>query len=159
RSGAHPPALYEDLWRTILSRASWQGELINRRKDGSLFDASITISPIVDTQGQLTHFVGICRDVSERKQLERQLLQAQKMQSVGTLAGGVAHEFNNLLAGIQGYAALGLREPGLTEPLREFLNYVVDLSDRAADLTRQLLAFARKPALRREPTPMEALVR
>ncbi len=159
KSGIHPREFYADLWRTILSRASWQGELTNRRKDGSLYDVSLTVSPIVDAQGQLTHFVGIYRDVSERKQLERQLLQAQKMQSVGTLAGGVAHEFNNLLAGIQGYAALGLREPGLTPNLREFLDFVVNLSDRAADLTRQLLAFARKPALSRQPTIMDDLVR
>jgi PAS domain S-box-containing protein len=159
KSQAHPPAIYAELWRTVLSRASWQGELTNRRKDGSLFDVSLTVSPIVDGQGQLTHFVGICRDISERKLLERQLLQAQKMQSVGTLAGGVAHEFNNLLAGIQGYASLALREPGLTEPLREFLNFIVSLSDRAAGLTRQLLAFARKPALSRQPTRMEDLVR
>jgi PAS domain S-box-containing protein len=159
KSGTQPPELFADMWRTILSRASWQGELVNRRKDGSLFDVSLTISPILDGQGQLTHFVGICRDVSERKQLERQLLQAQKMQSIGTLAGGVAHEFNNLLAGIQGYAALGLREPGLTPAVREFLSFIVDLSERAAGLTRQLLAFARKPALRREPTSMADLVR
>jgi PAS domain S-box-containing protein len=159
RSGMHPPEYYGGLWGTILARASWQGELTNRRKDGSLFDVSLTVSPIVDPRGQLTHFVGIYRDVSERKQLERQLLQAQKMQSVGTLAGGVAHEFNNLLAGIQGYAVLGLREAGLTQPLREFLQFIVNLSDRAASLTRQLLAFARKPTLSRQPTPMEDLVR
>src|SRR5262249_44727172 len=61
--------------------------------------------------------------------------------------------------GIQGYASLGLREPGLGEPLREFLGYIVNLSERAAGLTRQLLAFARKPALRREPTQMGELVR
>src|SRR5207237_10024982 len=93
------------------------------------------------------------------KQLERQLRQAQKMQSVGTLAGGVAHEFNNLLAGINGYAALGLREPGLDPSLREFLQSIVDLSERAALLTRQLLAFARKPALIRRPTAIPELVR
>jgi nitrogen-specific signal transduction histidine kinase/ActR/RegA family two-component response regulator len=107
----------------------------------------------------MTHFVGIYRDVTEHKKLERQLLQAQKMQSVGTLAGGVAHEFNNLLAGIQGYAALGLREAGLTPPLKEFLQYIVELSDRAANLTRQLLAFARKPNLSPQPTLMENLMR
>jgi PAS domain S-box-containing protein len=159
KSGTHGVEFYAGLWRTILAGASWQGELTNRRKDGSLFDASLTVSPIVDERGRLTHFVGICRDVSERKQLERQLLQAQKMQSVGTLAGGVAHEFNNLLAGIQGYAALGLREAGVSAPVREFLSLIVGLSDRAARLTRQLLAFARKPALRRQPTRLAELVR
>src|SRR5581483_10147066 len=127
RSGVHPPAVYEQLWRTIQSRATWQGELTNRRKDGTLIEVSLTVSPIVNTQGQMTHFVGIQRDVSERKQLERQLIQAQKMQSVGTLAGGVAHEFNNLLAGINGYASLALRETNLDATLREFLQSIVDL--------------------------------
>src|SRR5206468_7461598 len=90
--------------------------------------------------------------------MERQLFHAQKMQSVGTLAGGVAHEFNNLLAGIQGYAALGLREKNLTPTSREFFQKIVDLSDRAANLTRQLLAFARKPALSRQPMTMARLM-
>ncbi|HZY84601.1 MAG TPA: response regulator [Gemmataceae bacterium] len=159
KSGTHPAEVYAAIWRAVLARRSWQGELSNRRKDGSLFQASLTISPIVDHQGRLTHFVGIQRDVSEHKALERQLLQAQKMQSVGTLAGGVAHEFNNLLAGINGYAALGLREGGLSPTLRQFLEHVVDLSERAAGLTRQLLAFARKPALSRQRTSMVNLVR
>jgi PAS domain S-box-containing protein len=159
KSGAHPAAFYVSMWQTILhERSSWQGELVNRRKDGTPFDTWLTISPILDSQGALTHFVGIYRDISERKLLERQLLHAQKMQSVGTLAGGVAHEFNNLLAGIQGYAALGLREPDLTEAAREFLQYIVQLSDRAANLTRSLLAYARKPALTRQPTEMAKLL-
>jgi two-component system, cell cycle sensor histidine kinase and response regulator CckA len=158
KSGLHPPAFFAAMWGTILNRDSWHGELINRRKDGTLFDASLTVSPIVDARGALTHFVGIYRDISERKHLQRQLLQAQKMQSVGTLAGGVAHEFNNLLAGIQGYADLGLREAGLTPPLREFLQFIVQLAHRAANLTRALLAYARKPALSRQPTRMARLV-
>ena len=152
KSHAHPPEYYAGMWRTVLGRNSWQGEVTNRRKDGTLLSTSMTISPIVDNQGRLTHFVGIQRDITEHKQLERQLLQAQKMQSVGTLAGGVAHEFNNLLAGINGYAALGLREAGLPPTVREFLQNIVSLSERAATLTRQLLAFARKPALSRRRT-------
>jgi PAS domain S-box-containing protein len=151
--------LYADLWRTILARASWQGELSNRRKDGSLLDVSLTVSPILDPRGQLTHFVGIHRDISDRKGLERQLLQAQKMHSVGTLAGGIAHEFNNLLAGISGYASLGLREPGAPPAVRQFLEQIVDLAERAASLTRQMLAFARKPALSRRPLAIEELIR
>ncbi len=158
KSDLHPRELFEEMWRTILARASWQGELINKRKDGTLLDTSLTISPIVDSRGQLTHFVGIYRDISERKLMERQLFQAQKMQSVGTLAGGVAHEFNNLLAGIQGYASLGLREPGAPAAIKEFLDFIVKLSERAANLTRQLLAFARKPALRRQSTPIKSLL-
>jgi PAS domain S-box-containing protein len=159
KSGSHPPELYVEMWRTILARGSWQGELTNRRKDGSLIQTSMTISPIVDHQGRLTHFVGIQRDITAHKQLERQLLQAQKMQSVGTLAGGVAHEFNNLLAGINGYASLGLREPNISPTVREFFQNVVSLSERAAGLTRQLLAFARKPALVRQRTLIVDLVR
>jgi PAS domain S-box-containing protein len=155
----HSPEAHDRLWRTVRARCSWQGELTNRRKDGSLVDVSLTVSPILDGQGRLTHFVGIQRDITDWKFLERQLLQAQKMQSVGTLAGGVAHEFNNLLAGINGYAALGLREAGLTGPVREFLQNIVDLSERAASLTRQMLAFARKPALTRHPTRIHELVR
>src|SRR5262249_47212750 len=83
-----------------------------------------------DHQGRLTHFVGIQRDVTEHKALERQLLQAQKMQSVGTLAGGVAHEFNNPLAGINGYAALGLREPGAGAVLPQFLEHIARTAPR-----------------------------
>jgi two-component system cell cycle sensor histidine kinase/response regulator CckA len=156
---AQPPGLFEALCPTILARKSWQGELTLRRKDQNPVEASLSVSPIFTREGQLTHFVAILRDNTERKHMERQLLQAQKMQSIGTLAGGVAHEFNNLLAGINGYAALGLREPNLGGQLREFLRHIVDLSERAALLTRQLLAFARKPALTRRPTPMLELVR
>ncbi len=152
KSDVHSRDFFSDMWQTILKRNSWQGELVNRRKDGTFIDSSLTISPILDNRGQLTHFVGIFRDVSERRQLERQLLQAQKMQSIGTLAGGIAHEFNNLLAGIQGYAALGVREADLSDSTREYLNFIIQLTDRAAQLTRQLLAFARKPALSRQPT-------
>lgn len=159
KSGLHPPEFYAGMWQTILSRRSWQGEVINRRKDGALVDMSLTISPIMDSHGQLTHFVAIYRDIRERKQLERQLLHAQKMQSVGTLAGGVAHEFNNLLAGIQGYADLSLRDPNLPAQVREFLQYLLQLTARAAHLTRQLLAFARRPTLSRQPLSLEPLLR
>src|SRR5262245_6922672 len=159
KSGRHPAEFYARMWQTILGRQSWQGELTNRRKDGQLRQTSITISPIVDQQGRLTHFVGIQRDITEHKRLEQQMLQMQKMQSVGTLAGGIAHEFNNLMAGINGYASLGLREAGVNETLRQFMQNIVDLSERAATLTRQLLAFARKPALVRQKTSLVDLLR
>lgn len=159
KSGRHPPEFYARMWQTILAaRQAWEGELTNRRKDGQERQTSMTISPILDEQGRLTHFVGIQRDITEQRRLEQQMLQMQKMQSVGTLAGGIAHEFNNLMAGINGYASLGLREEGLDETLRHFLQNIVDLSERAATLTRQLLAFARKPALVRQRTSLRGLL-
>ncbi len=158
KSGLHPTEVYKKLWDTVLARGSWQGELTNRRKDGRLVEVSLTVSPVLDAQGQLTHLTGILRDVSERKHLERQLLQAQKMQGVGTLAAGVAHEFNNLLAGISGYASLALRELDLGATATEFVGHVVTLSERAAHLTRQLLIYARKPDLIRHPTAVVEMV-
>jgi signal transduction histidine kinase len=151
--------MYSGLWQAILSGSTWQGELTDRRKDGSHFEISQTVSPIIDGQGAVTHFVAIQRDITERKQLERQLSQAQKLQSIGTLASGVAHEFNNLLAGITGYASLALEEAPSVGPSKEFLQQVLNLSERAATLTRQLLAFARKPPLSRRPTSMEQMIR
>jgi PAS domain S-box-containing protein len=157
KSGLHTPEVYKHLWDTVLARGVWQGELTNRRKDGRLVEVSLTVSPVLDGHGQLTHLTGILRDVSERKHLERQLMQAQKMQGIGTLAAGVAHEFNNLLAGISGYASLALHEKGLGEGARQFLHNVVSLSERAARLTRQMLIYARKPDLSRQPTAVVEL--
>jgi two-component system, cell cycle sensor histidine kinase and response regulator CckA len=148
----------DEIWLTLHDRRSWQGDLVHQRKDGTLLDNSLTISPIFDLRGQMTHFVCIYRDITERKQMQRQLMQAQKMQSVGTLAGGIAHEFNNLLTGMQGYAALLLRDPQIKHQMRDFLEQIVQLSDRAANLTRQLLAFARKPSLVRQPTDLLRLL-
>jgi two-component system cell cycle sensor histidine kinase/response regulator CckA len=157
------PAARADFRRlldtTVMARTSGGGDWQLLRKDQGQLDVSLTVSPVVDRQGQLRHFVAILRDVSEHRHLERQLRQAQKMQSVGTLAGGVAHEFNNLLAGINGYASLALREPGLGDTAQEFLGNIVALSERAASLTRQLLTFARKPPLTRRPTSPAELLR
>ena len=149
----------DQVWKTVLGRQTWQGELVLKRRDGSLLDVSLAVSPILDARGQMTHCVGIYRDIEDRKYLEKQLLQAHKIQSLGTLAGGVAHEFNNLLAGILGYTELALRESGIPALLHQYLSNVKELSERAARLTSDMLAYARRPDLRRLPTSMEELVR
>lgn len=159
KSGLASPEVYQALWNSILSGHSWHGELSDRRKDGTVYEVWQTISPIMDSQGQVTHFISIQRDITERKRLEQQLAQAQKLQSIGTLASGIAHEFNNLLAGITGYASLAVEEAPAFGPCKEFLQHVLTLSERAAALTRQMLAFARKPLLLRRPAPMDGLLR
>ena len=121
------------------------------RKDGGVVWANLLLSLLRSPSGDPLHFVAVVEDITgqkraedERRQLERQLLQAQKMESVGRLAGGVAHDFNNHLAVINGYCAMLLGELGPDGPLREQVGEILLAGNRAATLTQQLLAFSRK---------------
>ena len=108
KSGEMKDSDYADLWSTILSGREWQGELHNRKKNGELFWEYASISPIKDENGEITHFLAIKEDITERKRLQQELIQIQKMESIGNLAGGIAHDFNNLLTVINGHAEIGL---------------------------------------------------
>jgi PAS domain S-box-containing protein len=121
-------------------------ELLNYRASGMPFWNALTIAPLRDARGRLTHFVGVLSDVSERKKLEGEYAQAQKMESIGRLAGGVAHDFNNLLTVILGYGETLLEELEPETPPREMVAAIADAGHRAAALTSQLLAFSRKQA-------------
>jgi PAS domain S-box-containing protein len=112
-------------------------------KDGSERFFNISAAPNLDLKGNVTGIVGIFKDISEQKQLESQLLHAQKMEAVGTLAGGIAHDFNNLLTGIQGYASLMFLDMNITHPLYDKLKGIEDQVRSGAELTKQLLGFAR----------------
>jgi PAS domain S-box-containing protein len=127
------------------------------RKDGSRFWTSVVIDPVRDEQGRLIGFAKVTRDLTERRkaQLEMQaareaLAHAQKMEAIGRLTGGVAHDFNNLLTVIRASADL-LRQPGLTEERRaRYVDSIAETAERAAQLTSQLLAFARRQPLKPE---------
>jgi PAS domain S-box-containing protein len=147
KSGKHEPALYQQLWATVLKGEIWHGEIINRRKDGSLYTEQMDIAPIRCERGDITHFIATKEDVTVRKQLELQLVQAQKMEAVGRLAGGVAHDFNNLLTIINGYAQLLAEQISPQDPRLDQLNEIMKAGERAASLTRQLLAFSRRQVL------------
>ena len=112
---------------------------------GRSFDATAT--PLCDSQGALSGCVHVWRDVTERRRLEEQYRQAQKMEAVGRLAAGVAHDFNNLLMAITGYSELLLARLGERDPLRRYVEEVKKAGDRAASLTRQLLTFSRQQVL------------
>ena len=144
KSGKLPNAFYKQLWDSITSGKQWHGEFHNRKKNGDLYWESASISPIFDTAGTITHFVGVKEDITERKRLEAQFRQAQKMESVGRLAGGVAHDFNNMLGVIIGHTELALDQLDPGQPLYADLLEIRKSARRSADLTRQLLGFARK---------------
>ena len=158
RSGAHDAAFFTDLWETILRGDVWHGEITNRRKDGTLYLEERTITPFKDEQGQVVHFIAIGRDLTEQRLLESQLLQAQKMETVGRLAGGIAHDFNNLLTVINGTVELMLLDVKRDDPFRADLKDVRDAGIRAALLTRQLLAFSRKQIMKFDIVDLNELI-
>ncbi len=147
KSGVHGQGFYKNMWDTILAGEVWQGEFTNRRKDGSLYPEEQTITPVKDGSGVISHFIAIKRDITERKRLEAELLHSQKMDSVGQLAGGIAHDFNNLLTVIAGTAFLISDQLAADDPVREDVQQITRAADRAAAMTRQLLAFSRKQIL------------
>jgi len=131
RRGTGPPMAFEAarVWKHLL-------------KSGAVIDVQIAASPI-EFQGHQA-WLTLVSDVTEKKRLEAQFLQAQKMESVGQLAGGVAHDFNNLLTVIMSYSDILLRQFDAADPAREKVEQIYKSGERAATLTRQLLIFSRK---------------
>ena len=136
--------LYEEMWNTVLSGNVFRGIVTDRKKNGEALIIEKALTPLRDANGEITHFISTGRDITERRQLESDLRQAQKMDAIGRLAGGVAHDFNNLLLVISAYAELMLDSLAEDDALRRNVGEIITASRRAADLTRQLLAFGRK---------------
>lgn len=133
------------------NRAVFHVEYLFQHKDGHFVLMQDTGYPLLDGQGQVERYIGVMVDITahrkaedEHKTLEAQLLQAQKMESVGRLAGGVAHDYNNMLVVILGHTEIALDQMDPSHPLHDDLLQIHQAAQRSADLTRQLLAFARK---------------
>ncbi len=150
-SGQHDREFYRQMWNTLMAGQPWEGQIVNRRKDGSLYTEMAAISPVRDPSGRIVHFVAVKRDITqqlhnleEKEHLQSQLLQAQKMESIGRLAGGIAHDFNNMLQSILGYTEMALDQVPPDQPLHSDLVEIQKAAQRSSALTRQLQAFARK---------------
>jgi two-component system, cell cycle sensor histidine kinase and response regulator CckA len=129
-----------------------------RGKDGQIRFFSGSASPLLDEQRQVVGIMGIGRDITVDKKLEEQILQAQKMESIGNLAGGIAHDFNNLLGGILGYASFVKKKMSLQDPLYHSVNSIERSAQQAAELTKQLLGFARRGKYQVKPINCNALI-
>ncbi|KAA3605806.1 MAG: PAS domain S-box protein [Planctomycetota bacterium] len=144
KSGLHPPEFYAELWRELLSGRVWRGQVSNKKKDGGVYREKMTISPVIDERGQLSHFVALKRDVTRERNLELQVQKAQRMEAVGRVAGGLAHDFNNTLTILNGYTDLLAEEFGNQQPYRNYFQSMRLASREAIELIRQLLAFSRR---------------
>jgi PAS domain S-box-containing protein len=149
--------------RAMLARVAWgesiQGyEMVRLTRDGREIDVSLTLSPVRDADGAVVAIAEIARDISARKELERKLLQSQKLESVGRLAGGIAHDFNNLMTGVIGFSELALARLDPEDPVRRFVEEAKRSGQRATELTQRLLAFGRRQTLRPKPLDLNDVV-
>lgn len=141
-SGKLPSSFWDKMWATISSGKVWVGEVENRKKNGEPFFTQLLISPIIDKDGNVTGYFAIHRDLTEKRTFERQLIHSQKMESIGTLAAGIAHEVGNPLASISALVQVALRST--KEPLViEKLGLVKNQITRISKIIRDLVDFSR----------------
>ncbi len=158
KSGVQDAAFYRTLWETVTAGNTWSGRIVNKRKDGGLYTEDCTISPVKDEQGVIEYFVAVKRDVSREIEMEEQVRQSQRLESVGQLAAGVAHDLNNLLSPILGYAELLLLDLDPAGEARGQVKEIVKAGQRSRDLIRQLLAFGRRQMLELKVTDLRSIV-
>jgi two-component system, cell cycle sensor histidine kinase and response regulator CckA len=144
--------------RAFAEGRAFSGDIVTYRKDGTSFLGSMRISPVTDEGGTVTHFISIHVDETPRRKLEEQFMQAQKMEVLGRLAGGVAHDFNNVLLVIRGYSHLLMTMAGEDGEGWAEAKEIEDAATRASDLVRQLLAFSRSQILQTRVVDLNSVV-
>ncbi len=136
--------LFQKAWKTINEGNVWAGHMSPTSKDGSIREFDVTISPIRDSSEKITSFVSIARNVTKELEMEERLRRAEKMEAIGTLAGGVAHDLNNVLGGIVGYPDLLLHDIPEDSPMRRSLMAIKQSGLRASAIVQDLLTLARR---------------
>jgi len=159
KSGRQDAQFYRRMWDQLARGEVWRGHFINRRKDGTFYEEASIISPVRDVTGKVTNYVGVNRDVTREVQLETELRQSQKMEAVGQLAGGVAHDFNNILSALLMQTDLLTTVEHLPEEAQAGLKEIRADVNRAADLTRQLLLFSRRQVMQSRILDLNEIVR
>ena len=157
-SGRHSRDFWGKVWRYILGGKVWVGQVENRRKDGSPLHTELLISPIVGDQGKVIGFLGAHRDITEQKMLEQQLVRSQKMESIGTLAAGIAHEVGNPLTSISSLVQV-IQRTSNDEPAKEKLELIKNQINRIARIIRDLVDFSRPSTNVERPTDVNRVVR
>jgi PAS domain S-box-containing protein len=150
-------AEWREVLATVAKGSSWRGRMRRKRKDGRLYVSEGTVSPVRDESKGVAYYVGVEQDVTSEEELEEALRQAQKMEAIGTLAGGIAHDFNNLLTGILGYANL-ITTLAPDGEMGKMAKVIEGSAERCAQLTKELLGFARRGKNRNVPVDMNETV-
>lgn len=159
RKDQYTPELYETMRETLLSGEVWHARIHHTAPENRELELNVTASPINGTNGKLKGFVVTYRDVTHEVELEAQLRQAQKMQAIGTLAGGVAHDFNNILSPIIGYTEMAMHEVEREGVTYKYLVNIMDAGMRAKNLVRQILTFSSQADQELKPIRLAPILR
>lgn len=162
-TGEKPAILKSEL--SLVSDKEWRGEFVNRKKNGETFWEYSILSPIINSEGRIINFIAISEDITERKQaeeerreLEAQFRQVQKMEAMGQLAGGIAHDFNNALMAILGFSDLLLIKRGDDSLTKNYAEQILAAGQSAARMVQSILTFSRKQTMILKPVDMAELV-
>jgi len=142
-SGKHPKSFWKKMWDTITAGKVWMGEVENRRRNGEPFYAQLLISPIIDGDGKIVGYFGVHRDITEQKYLQQQLVHAQKMESIGLLAAGIAHEVGNPLTSISSLVQV-IQRSTQDDFMQEKLELIKSQIARISRIIRELVDFSRR---------------
>lgn len=147
-----------EIDKSLAEKGTWSGVWKSRKRDGTEFDEHVTISPVLDEAGKITHTLAMRRDITRELTLEANARQSERLESVGMLASGISHDFNNILQIIMGIASNASTKLDADDPLRGDLDNIVRQSNRSATLIAQLLAFSRSQKLLPRDLPLNKAV-
>lgn len=159
RDGGRLDALCLQFSEALGRETAWSGRIGVKDERGRPVELALTISPVTDGSGNITHYLAVGRDVGRETQLEAQLRQSQKLEAIGTLAGGIAHDFNNILSAILGYTQLAIAELSDKPDVVRDLGEVLRAGYRAQELVRQILTFSRRSEGEARPVRLDLVVR
>jgi hypothetical protein len=142
KSGHHTAGFYGTIWQALAEGRTWQGEICNRHRNGDLYHERMTALPVRDADGKTMHYVAIKEDITERRELERQLARSQRLESIGLIASGIAHDLNNMLAPIM-LAVNLIKDAHRDRETVELLDMMKGAAQRGAGVVKQVLTFAR----------------
>jgi PAS domain S-box-containing protein len=159
KSGKQGAEFYRDMWSTIASGQTWQGDFINKRKDGRTYTERAKISPVRDSSGAICSYVAVMHDVTKELEAEQRYREGQKMQAIGTLAAGIAHDFNNILGLIVGNAEMLLLTGAVEGHAADSANQILLASTRAKGLIKQILTLSKRGRQEKLPLNLRPLMR
>ena len=158
-SGKQPPEFFADMWQNINDYGHWQGDIVNCKKSGETYSEFLIISSLKDDKGDVLNYVAIFSDTTQQKAQQAQLQRAQKMDALGKIVGGLAHDYNNILGIISGYAELISMKYGDVDGLSKYIDMIDQAGKRGQNLTKRMLNYSKQESTHSQTVELHSLLK